>query len=184
MELFLAWYILLPMPYISAIFHTATFWAQKMKKIHSEKIYDILGKWDFLAPSLKNSSFLGEPFRVFHHCFQVFSLLMAFVHYHSLPWLLFCCFSVGYFVFVLLYSECYRFVRIFLLSGVFYLTLLPTFATVLHVLGIWESFAYSKTLFTLHSFLTFDTTSFNQGFCGSWQFFLEGCRASHWRSRH
>ena len=72
---------------------------------------------------LKNSSFLGENFRLFHHCFfrrfhsfffscfhfftfsflQMFSLLIAFV-----------CFTVSllflkYSVFVLLYCECYGF---------------------------------------------------------------------------
>ena len=58
MELSLALYILLPMPYISLIFHEATFLAEKMKKKNnSEKFSDILGKWDVLVPSLKYSCF-------------------------------------------------------------------------------------------------------------------------------
>ena len=58
MELSLALYILLPMPYISLIFHKATFRAEKMKKKNnSETFSDILGKWNFLVPSLKYSCF-------------------------------------------------------------------------------------------------------------------------------
>ena len=52
------------------------------------------------------------------------------------------------------------------------------------VLQIWESLFYPQVLFTLHYFPKFDTTCFYQGFPGSRQFFLEGCRASHWGSKH
>ena len=43
---------------------------------------------------------------------------------------------------------------------------------------------YPQVFFTLRSFPTFSTTCFYQGFPGSWQFFLEGCRASHWSLKH
>ena len=65
------------------------------------------------------------------------------------------------------------------------LTFLASSVAVLpRVLQIWESVFYSQAFFTLQSFPTFGTTWFYQGFHGSWQFFLEGCRASHWGSKH
>ena len=73
---------------------------------------------------------------------------------------------------------------LFLLSGVFCLILLPTFAKVPQVLRIWENFFYPETFFNLHSFPTFGTTCFYHGFPGSRHFFHEGCRASHWGSKH
>ena len=98
-------------------------------------------------------------FSFFTTVFQVFSLLIAFFlyHHHSLPWLLFCCFFVRYFVFVLLYCECYAFQRAFSALVFFTLHSFPTFATVLQVLQIRERFFYSQVFFTLHSFPTFDT---------------------------
>ena len=42
-----------------------------------------------------------------------------------------------------------------------------------------REFFYSEALFTLHSFPTFGTACFYQGFPGTRQFFLQGCRASH-----
>ena len=67
----------------------------------------------------------------------------------------------------------------------FILTFLdPSVTVLLWVLRVWESVFYSQAFFTLHSFLTFDTTCFYQGFPGSRQFFLEGCRVSHWGSKH
>ena len=73
---------------------------------------------------------------------------------------------------------------LFLLAGVFCLILLPTFAKVPQVLWIWENFFYPETFFNLHSFPTFGTTCFYHGFPGSRHFFHEGCRASHWGSKH
>ena len=111
--------------------------------------------------------------RVFHHCFfmcfhcliliftsvfWMFSLLIAFFHVTSF-----------------LYLDCF----------------FPAIHQVLHfcvvvprVLQIWESLFYPQVLFTLHYFPKFGTTCFYQGFPGSRQFFLEGCRASHWGSKH
>ena len=53
------------------------------------------------------------------------------------------------FIFVLLYSKSYRFERTFLLSGVFYLTLLPTFSTVLQVLGFKRALIIVRVFFYL-----------------------------------
>ena len=43
---------------------------------------------------------------------------------------------------------------------------------------------YAQAFFALCSLLTIDTTCFYQGFPGSRQFFFEGCRFSHWGSKH
>ena len=65
-------------------------------------------------------------------------------------------------------------------SGVSFFTFFGCFCVaVSRVVRIWESFLYSQAFFTLHSFPTFGTTCFYQGFHESWQFFLEGCRASY-----
>ena len=112
-------------------------------------------KWDFSTPSIKNYCFLGEPFRVFHQCFFrcsdftvdfYYCLLIAFVHSITV--------SSGVFIsplVLLLFFECFHFTNflyrdwvlsgtsflrcctasatnlreLFLLSVVFYLTLLP-----------------------------------------------------------
>ena len=63
--------------------------------------------------------------------------------------LLFRYFFIRNFVFVLLYRECYRFDRAFLLSGVFCLILLPTFPKVPQVLRS------ERTFFILRRFLTY-----------------------------
>ena len=107
---------------------------------------------------------LEEPLRVFHHfffrgfyfninfdhCFLVFSLLIALVHFTNFRVFHYCLFKCFYFttdfyycfssVFIsstfftmtvflpgtsFFYRECYGFERAFLLSGVFYLALLP-----------------------------------------------------------
>ena len=72
--------------------------------------------------------------------------------------------------------------ELFFFSDVFYVILLPTFAP--QVLRIWENFFYPETFFNLHYFPTFGTTCFHQVFPGSQRFFHEGCRASHWGSKH
>ena len=43
---------------------------------------------------------------------------------------------------------------------------------------------YPQAFFTLRFFPTFGKICFYQGFPGSRQFFLEGCRTSHWGSQH
>ena len=103
----------------------------------------------------------------FIHCFSTPSL--------ALPWAStrflhpFCTFSAAH----------RRVIR-----DTFILTFLGPSGTVLpRVLRIWESVFYSQTFFTLHSFPTFGTTCFYQGFPGSRQFFLEGCRASYWGTK-
>ena len=139
----------------------------------------------------------------FFYCFQVFSLLIAFVYLTNLKdfhQCFFRCFLFHY-RFLLLFFSCFHFTLtvflsgtwllcccatnakdfrvLFLLSGVFYLTPLPALATEPRVLQIWESIFNSQAFFTLHSFPTFGTTFFYEGFPGSRQFFLEGCRASN-----
>ena len=56
----------------------------------------------------------------FYHCFSGFFTVDCIFSCHQ-----FCSFFVRYFAFVLLYRTCYGFKRTFLLSSVFYLTLLP-----------------------------------------------------------
>ena len=51
-------------------------------------------------------------------------------------------------------------------------------------LRFWVGIFFAQAFFTLPSFPTFGTTCFYQGFPGSPQFFLEGCRASHWGLKH
>ena len=71
--------------------------------------------------------------------------------------------------------------KLFFVSQAFFtLHSFPIFVTVPRVLRIWQSFFDSQAFFTKHFFPTFGTTCFYQGFPGSWQFFLEGCKASHW----
>ena len=106
--------------------------------------------------------FLGEPVRVFYHCFfrffhvpidfyycfWMFSLLNAFIH--------------------------------FIVSGDVFIS--PTFFTVTvfrfvvqRVLRIWESFSLLSGIF----YLTFPPKIWHNQ-----QFTLEGCRVSHWGSKH
>ena len=80
-----------------------------------------------------------------HHCFfrcfyftTVLTIVFPVFSFHQL--LLPCLFFVMYFVFVLLYCECYGFGR---------------------------AFFYSQAIFTLHFFLTFGSTCFYQGFLGA-----------------
>ena len=102
---------------------------------------------------------------VFFGCFHFSPLFFKYFlcwlhfflyHHYSLPWLLFCCFFVRYFLFVLLYCESYAFQRAFSAQAFFTLHSFPTFATVLQVLQIRERLFYSQVFFTLHSFPTFD----------------------------
>ena len=104
----------------------------------------------------------------FIYCFSTSS--------HALPWAIarflhpFYTFSLA-----LLRVICSTFILTFLGPSV---TVLP------RVLRIWDSIFYPQALFTLHSFPTFGTTCFYHSFPGSRQFFLEGCRASHWGPKH
>ena len=87
----------------------------------------------------------------------MFLLLIAVVHVTNLP-----------------YPDC---------SFVDFWQLLLFCVVVPWVLRIWESFFNFQVFFALHSSPTFGTTCFYQGFPGSRQFFIEGCRASHWGSK-
>ena len=107
------------------------------------------------------SPFLGVSYFIFLECFHVLPFLDVFIFH--LSWV-FSFFNL---------SQVFHFSPFF---GCFYIA-------VPWVLRIWESFFYFQTFFTLHPFLTFGTTCFYQGFPGSWQFFIEGCRAFHWGSK-
>ena len=107
---------------------------------------------------LKNSCFLGENFRLFHHSFfrRFHSFFHAFISSDvfivDCICLLYCFFTV---------SQVLRF-----------------YVVVLRVLRIWGVAFYFQTLFTLYSFLLLSRLSWG------WQFCLEGYRACHWGSKH
>ena len=138
--------------------------------------------------------FSGESLRVFHHsflrCFHFSGLIfttafwyISWYHQLSLPWLIFCCFFVLFFLHCFTASD--RIWESFFYSQVFFtLQSLPTFAAVSRVLRIWESVIYSQLFCTLHFFQTFSTTYFYQGVPGSRQFFLEVSRIFHLGWKH
>ena len=104
----------------------------------------------------------------FIHCFSTSSL--------ALPW------AIARFLHLFyIFSPAHRRV----IRDTFSLTFLDSSVTVLpRVLRIWENVFSSPVFFTLHSFPNFGTTCVCQGFPGSRQFFLEGCRAIYWCSKH
>ena len=128
------------------------------------------------SPKIKISVFIGEPLCVFHHCFHFFSLLTfaIFVFWVRSLFSLISFFHITNFL-------CYKCFFGPFLSGTSFCVVM---VVVPRVLRIWESFFYSQALFTLHAFPKFGKTCFYQGFSGSWQFFLEGCRVSYWSSKH
>ena len=87
--------------------------------------------------------------------FHHWLLLLFFWFFDFTNFLYHNCFFVRHFICVLLCHECYGFERAFLLLGIL----------------------------TLYAFPTFGTTCFHQGFPGSSQFFLKGCRTFHWGSK-
>ena len=140
----------------------------------------------FLA--LKDKSFcfllLAELLRVFHycffgcfyfhHCFSGVFIVNCIFSCHK-PWLLFCSFFVRYFVFVLLYHECYGFERSFFTLRCF----LP-YTPSPHLPQYHECYGFERDLFTLRRFLPYTPsrhlaqkdvapTCF-QGFRGTWPF--------------
>ena len=120
--------------------------------------YYNLKKRNFLAPSFKYScSCRRTPYDFSSMFLQVFS----FQHWVLL--LFFGCFLFWFHVFI---------------SPTFF-TLCCCTASAANL----REFFYSHVYFTLHSFPTFDTTCFYQGFPGSQQLFVEGFRASHWGSK-
>ena len=111
----------------------------------------------------KNPVFLEEPFRVFHHCFfrcfnltidfyhcfRVFSLLIALVHFITV--------SPGIFIsplILLLFSRVFSFHQRSLRGCFLSCTSLLCCCTVS------ATDFYSQAIFTLHSFPTFGTSSF------------------------
>ena len=109
-----------------------------------------------------------SPFSVFHSPFSgvfIFHLFQSFIIGLSRV--------ISSFNFFSFFASAADLRNLFLLSVVFYLTLLPTFATVSRVLRIWESFFYSHAFFTLHSLPKFDITCFYQGFPGAGSFSLK-----------
>ena len=162
------------------IWENGTFRARKMKKKKKKilKFFLYFRKRNVLAPSLQNSC-SSLLFRCFHFtidflcCVPVFSLLIAFFNFTNPRVFHYCFFSCLYFT--------ADFCQISLVWRFF----VKYFDFVVaRVLRIWESIFYSQALFTLHSFPTFGTNRFYQDFPGSRQFFLEGCKVSHWGSKH
>ena len=139
----------------------------------------------------KTPVFLGEPISAFHHCFLscfhfttdfyyyfwVFSLLIAFVNFINFRVFHHC---LGGFILLLIFTIVFRVFSFYKLSFPW----LVFCVDVPWVLWIGESIFYSQVFFSLHSFPTFGTTCFYQDFSASRQFFLEGCRVSHWVLKH
>ena len=108
----------------------------------------------FLVLKDKNSSFF--PRRT-PQGFSLFTFFRCFIFHLSQV------FSVFTFL------GCFHFS---LFSGVSFFTFFGSFSVAVpRLLRIWESLFYSQAFFLLHSFPTFDTTCFYQGFSGSRQFF-------------
>ena len=106
-----------------------------------------------------------------------FTLTVFFVRYFVFVWLnlfisptLFTL-TVRYFIFVLLYRECYAFERAFFTLRRFLpYTPSPHLPQYREFYRFERAFFSSKTFSSLHCFPTFSTTCFNQGFPGSQQF--------------
>ena len=147
------------------------------------------------SPKLKNS-FFGENLLgffiivssgvfIFHRWFLplFFECFHCWLHFFMSPTLLLFCQVLRSCVvpWVLRIWEGF----FFLLSGFFYLKPFPHIChSTASATDLRELFLLSG-VFTLHTFPTFGTICFYHGFPGSWQFFLEGCRASsHWGSKH
>ena len=115
----------------------------------------------------------------FIHCFLTFlwccSSFLAFRRHPSPFRELSPAFYTHFILSVQLITEWFTFILTFL--G-------PSFTVLPRVLRIWESVFYYHVFFTLHSFPTFGRTCLFQGFPGSPQFFVEGCRASLWGLKH
>ena len=113
---------------------------------------------------------------IFHlsEVFPFFTFLRCFIFHHLRVFL--CCYTAS--------ATDLR--VLFLLLAVFYLTLfLHICQSTASATDLRELFLLSGISFlSLHSFSIFGTTCFYQGFPGSRQFFLEGCRASHWGLKH
>ena len=100
------------------------------------------------------------------------------------------CFFIRYFVYVLLHRECYGSEAAFFYSQAFF-----TLHSLQNLPKYRECYGFERAVFTLRCYLSYTPsrdfaqrdiapTCIYQGFPGSWHFFLEGCRASHWGSKH
>ena len=159
--------------------------SSKSKENPLLKLSLYFGKLNFLATRLRNSVFqentseffISYFFRCFHFLtltfttfLGVFLLLIAFFHN-------FAGFLQGTSFLYGCTASATDLRELFLLCGVFYLTLLP------HICHSTASAADLRKLFLLsvifyHSFPTFGTIWLYQGLPGTRQFFLEGCTAS------
>ena len=126
---------------------------------------------------------------IFHHWFLPLFFVCFHCWLHFFMWLTFFVMTA----FLLLFYQVLRFGvavsttdlrKLFFLSGVFYLTLLPhiyhSTASATDLRGLF----YPLVFLTLHSFPTFCKSCFYQDFPGSRQFFLGGCMASHRGLKH
>ena len=138
------------------MFQEVTFRAQKIKKptLQRSLMFQEMKRFN---PKLKKFLFfLGEPFRVFHHCFyryfhftidfcfRVFSLLIAFVHFITVS----LCIYISPLI-LLLFFECFHFTNFLyrdcILSGTLFLCCCT------RVLRIWES-CFRSQAFLLNTF--------------------------------
>ena len=136
----------------------------------------------------------------------MFSLLIAFVHFTNFRsfhhWFFWCfyfttnfyyCFSPIFFTLTVFLSDTsfsycctasatdWR--ELVLLSGVFYLTLLPHICHSKASATDLRELFYPQEVSTLRSFPILGTTYFYQGFTRSQHFLLQDCRAYHWGSK-
>ena len=127
----------------------------------------------------------------FHHCFfRVFSFLIAFVHvtnflYHDC---VFAAFLSGTLFLCCCKASATDLREHFYALSIFTFHSFPTFATLPGILRISECFfTLFENFYNFCLALLPDSfrTSFDQGFLGSRQFFIEGCKASHksWKIR-
>ena len=102
-------------------------------------------------------------------------------HQFYLPWLLFRRFFARYFIFMLFYRECYGFEGAFFYSQVFFiLHSFPKLATVPRVLRIWVNFFLLSGVFYLTLLLNIWHNLLVSRLPWELAVFLESCRASHW----
>ena len=142
---------------------------------------------------------LGEPLRRFLRCWLLFLILISFLYLHFI-------FDLH---FVVVHHLPFFFIHIFFSTSSLTLpwaigdflhqfyTFSPAHRRVIRdtfifnhsvislprALRPWVGIFYPQAFFTLHSFTDILTCVY-QGFPGSWQFFLEVCRASYWSSKH
>ena len=148
-------------------------------------------KLKFSTPSLKTPIFLGEPLRVFHHCFfrcfhftidfyylfWVFSLLIAFVHFITVSLGVFFLFFFFSPLILLLFFECFHFTKFLyrdcFLSGTSFLCCCTANATDLRELFLLSGVLYLTLRPEIWHNLLLSRLPWGR------QFSLQGCRAFH-----